>query len=340
MIKPQHFTALAAVTLLSVAFAAGLYTSSNRWASGTVEGALLLPELDRQINKIGSVEIVQGTKKLTLERAGDGWKVKDRNGYPASAEKVRSLLVALAGAQLIEPKTASKDRHPLLELEDPSAKDAKSKGVRIRDTAGKPLAEVVLGKSRYDAFGSGRGGTYVRRLGDAQTWLATGEPKATAELKDWVSPAVFAMATDKISKLTIEHPGEAPLVIEKSDSKDGKFKFAQMPEGQKLKQGVTIDQIAQAFGSIDLDDVRKLDAAPAGDGVSTFKLEEDGGPIVTFRLRKDADGQWLSVTAVGENTAKARADEINAKTTGWEFKIQPWKADQINKRHADLFETS
>lgn len=339
MIKPQHFTALAAATLVSVALAAGIYTSSNRWSSGRTEGALLLPDFNRQINRVGAVEITQGPKKLTLERTGERWTVKERNGYPANADKVRNLLVTLAKAELIEPRTAAKDKHSLLELEDPSGKDAKSKGVRIRDTAGQPLAEVVIGKSRWDAFGSGRGGIYVRRLGDAQTWLATGEPKVSPDFKDWVAPTVYEMVSDKISKLTIEHPGEEPLVIEKGDGKDGKFKLAQVPEGKKLKPGV-VDPIAAAFASIDLDDARKLDATPSGDGVSTFKLEQEGGPTVTFRLRKEGDGQWLSFTAAGEGDMKAKADQINAKGTGWEFKLPSWKADQLNKRRADLFETS
>ena len=114
-----------------------------------------------------------------------------------------------------------------------------------------------------------------------------------------------------------------------------------MPDGKKLKQGVTIDSIVEAFGSLDLDDVRKLDAAPASDNVQVLKLESEGGPVVTFRLRKDGDASWLSLSATGpEGDAKKRADEINAKAQGWEYKIPNWKAEQIGKRRADLFETS
>ena len=44
-----------------------------------------------------------------------------------------------------------------------------------------------------------------------------------------------------------------------------------MPEGKKLKAGV-IDQIAQGFASINLEDVRKLDAVPAGDKVTVLRV--------------------------------------------------------------------
>ena len=340
MIKPKHFTVLAGVTIISVVLAAGLYASANRFSPGRVEGQLLVPALARDVNTVAAVEIAQGGKKLTVERSGEQWKLKERAGYPANAEKARALVLALASAEAIEPKTANKDRYSLLELEDPAAKDAKSRHVRVLDDKGKPLADVILGKSRGDAFGSGRGGFYVRRPSDAQTWLASGEPKATAEVRDWVQTGVFSTDTAKITRLTIEHPGEAPLVIEKGGDEKEKFKLAQIPEGKKLKQGAAVDPIPQAFSSIDLEDVRKLDATPAGDKVSVLTLESEGGPKVTFRLRREDDGAWLSLTAAGNGDAKTAADDINAKATGWEYKIPTWKADAMAKRAADLFETS
>ncbi len=341
MIKPQKFAILATATAISVITAAILYSVTNRWSAGKIEGTSLIPGLTRQEKAIASVEIVQGEKKTTLQRDGDKWTVKERAGYPANPERIRQLLSALAGADLIEPKTAAKDRHKQLELEDPAAKDAKSRGIRILDAKGKALAEVVLGKSRYDAFGSGKGGVYVRRLNESQTWLATGDPKGGVEFKDWVSTSAFETDTAKITKLTLEHPGEDPLVIEKSDGKEQKFKLAKMPDGKKLKQGANIDQIAQAFGSVEMEDVRHINATPVGDNVSVMKLESEAGVVTTFRLRKEGDISWLSFQAAGgEGEAKKKADDISAKGAGWEFKIPQWKAEQIGKRRADLFETS
>ena len=341
MIKPQKFAILAGATAASVLAAAVLYSVTNRWSAGKIEGTSLIPGLARQEKTIATVEIVQGEKKTTLQRDGEQWRVKERAGYPANPERIRQLLTALAAADLIEPKTAAKDRHKQLELDDPAAKDAKSRGVRILDAKGKPIAEVVLGKSRYDAFGSGKGGIYVRRLNEAQTWLATGDPKGGVEFKDWVSTTAFETDTAKITKLTLEHPGDEALVVEKGDGKEQKFKLAKMPEGKKLKQGANVDQIAQAFASIEMEDVRRIEATPLGDNVSVLKLESEGGMVTTFRLRKEGDISWLSFQAAGgEGDVKKKAEEISAKATGWEFKIPQWKAEQIGKRRADLFETS
>jgi hypothetical protein len=340
VIKPRQFTILAGAAIVSTLLAIGLYASANRWSQGRVEGQRLAPDLAANVNSVTTVEIAQGDQKLTIERTGEQWKIKERNGYPANAEKARGLVLQLSAAQLIEPKTASKDRYSLLQLEDPKGKEAKSRQVRVLDDKGKPLADVILGKSRFEAFGSGRSGFYVRRPGETQTWLASGEPKAALDIKDWVAATVFSTDTAKITRLTLQHPGEPDLVIEKGTDKDQKFKLAQMPDGKKLKQGVTIDQIPQGFSSIDLEDVRKLEATPTGDNVSVLTLEGEGGLKVAFCLRKESDASWLSFSANGEGDAKKQADEINAKGTGWEFKIPSWKADAIGKRAADLFETS
>ena len=339
-ITPPQFAVLSAVTFLTVVTAAASYSYFNRWTPGKVEGAVLLPVLARDVGNAALIEVSQADRKLVLERSGEQWRLKDRDGYPANGERVRALLLTLQRAEVIERKTAAADKHKLLELEDPTGKDAKSRSVRVIDKQGRPIADIVLGKARADAFGSGKGGTYVRRPTETQTWLATGELKPAVEPRDWVQTSVFEQDAAKIKRITLEHPGEEPIVIEKSDG-DQKFQLAAVPDGQKLKGGVTVDPIAQGFAMIDLDDVRKLDGAPSGDKVSVLKVETEAGLVATFRLRRDGEASWLSLVATGgEGDAKKSADDLNARAKGWEFKVPQWKADQIGKRRADLFETS
>jgi hypothetical protein len=355
VIKPHQFIGLAAASAVSLLLALGLYASSNRWSAGKVEGAAFLPDLAKRINSVGAIEVTQGGNTLTIGRDGNAWKVRERGGFPANAEQARSLLVALAQAQLVEPRTSIREKLGLLELEEPTDKDAKSRRVRILDTAGSVISDLVVGKTRFDAFGSGKGGIYVRRSAETQSWLATGDPKVTAEIKDWIDTKVFTGETAKVVKVRIETPGEGELVIEKAPppevktedakgpstpttAKNTKFRLVSTPDGKQLKQDVKLDDIVDAFGSINLDDVRKLEAPPAADKTQVVTLETEGAPNVTFRLRKDGEAHWISLIAAGEGDAKKKADEINAKAQGWEFKIPNWKAELIGKRPADLFE--
>jgi Domain of unknown function (DUF4340) len=335
--KPRTIAELGIVALVAIVVAAATYIAQNRWSQAKVTGAPLFPGLASQGGKIARIELRQGDKKLALERKEQNWLLADRGGYPVKAEPVRTLLVRLAEAQLVEPKTRKSDRFAMLELEDAGAKDTKSREVRLLDQQGAVIAQAIIGKKRIDAFGSSKSGTYVRWPDDAQAWLANADVQVSASVRDWVEPTLLDLEASKIKAVTVEIPNEAALKIER-EGEAGKHKLVTVPAGKKLKQGADVDQIVRALGSIDLEDVRKLD--PASGEVSTARLEADGGLAVTLRLRKDGEDTWLSLTATGEGDAKKQADEITARSKDWEFKISPAKATAILKRPADLFEAS
>ena len=105
--------------------------------------------------------------------------------------------------------------------------------MRLLDAKGGVIAEAVVGKKRSDAFGFGKVGTYVRKPGDAQTWLANVELDASAELKDWIKTEVFQVDSSKVSRVTIEIPGEQPLKVERgADKKLGRRRHPAGPEAE------------------------------------------------------------------------------------------------------------
>jgi len=334
--KPMHFVTLAIVALVSVALALTSYAANNTWTPGRVTGARMFPTLASNAGNVAAIEVRQGTKQLTIEKADNGWRLKERGGYPVPADKVRALMVSLAEADLVEAKTRVADRYGLIDLEDPTGAAAKSRSVRLLDAKGGVVAEAVVGKKRSDAFGFGKVGTYVRKPGDAQTWLANAEVDASADLKDWIKTDVFQVDSSKVSRVTIEIPGEQPLKVERGADK--KLAVLGIPPGLKLKDEGAGDAIARAAAYVDFDDVRKLPAGAAPKDASTVKLEAENGPTVSLRLRKDGDAQWLTVTATGEGDAKKAADDITARTAGWEYQIGKSKADSLLKRRSDLLE--
>ena len=339
--KPRAFAALAVVTVAALVLAIATYAAQNRWSHVKVSGAGLVPGLAAQASGIAKIELKQGEKALTLARDKEAWSLADRGGYPAKPEAVRALLVKLAGAELVESKTRNKDRYALLELEDPAAKDAKSRLLRLLDDKGGVIAEAVVGKKRLDAFGGNKSGTYVRKPGDAQTWLANADLDVSVAMRDWVQTGVLDVPAAKIAKVTVEIPGEEPLVIARDAGDATKYALVGMPEGKKLKEGAGIDAIVRAAGNIDLEDVRKPAAAAAPGDVSIAKIEADGGLAVTVRLRKEGADTWVALEAGGaDGDAKKTAEDITTRTQGWEFKVPAHKAQSILKRRADLFEAS
>jgi hypothetical protein len=338
--KPKAFAALAVATVACLALAITTYAAQNRWAQAAVSGTALFPTLAAQAGNVAKVELKQGDNAIILARGKEGWTLADRANYPAKAEAVRALIVKLAQAELVEAKTRNKDRYALLELEEPGGKDAKSRQLRLLDDKGAVLADAVIGKRRYDAFGSNRSGTYVRKPGDAQTWLSNADLDLTVAVKSWVNPGVLDIAAAQIGKVIVEMPGEEPLTIERDGSDKSKYTIAAIPDGKKLKAGAGPDSVVRAAGNIEMEDVRKAGGAPGTDA-GTVKLEGDGGLAVTLKLRKDGEDSWVSIEASGsDGDAKKTADEVNARAKGWEFKIPAHKAQSILKKRDELFEAS
>ena len=253
---------------------------------------------------------------------------------------MRALLVRLAQAELVEAKTRKADRYALLELEDPAAKDAKSRSSGRSTPRAALIAEVVVGKQRDDAFGAGKGGTYVRKPGDPQTWLASGEIEAPTASRDWIKPQVFDTDSAKISKLTVEIPGEEPLKIERGADKDAKVRVRRpAARGQEAEGRLRRRCIVRAAGSIELEDVRKLAATPSGQGLEQGHVRDGRRPQ---GHATPPQGAGCTTGCRSRRPARAmprsKADEIEARVGGWEFKVPAGKAGVLLKRRAELID--
>ena len=72
--------------------------------------------------------------------------------------------------------------------------------------------------------------------------------------------------------------------------------------------------------------------------VVSFKMRD--GLEGTMRMRREdgADNFWLQFAVSGEGDAKARAEELTNRLSGWEFKLPAGKTNALLKRRAELFE--
>lgn len=332
---PRTFVKLAIAAAATSLAALAVYAANAPWSDVKTVGAKLAPSLASG-TRAGSIAIAQDGTTLTLVADKDNrWSLKERANYPADPEPVRRLLVALAQAEKVEPKTKSAERHAILEVEAP-AKGAKSRSVEVFDAKGASLGSHIVGKRKFDAFGQGKSGTYVRGAKDAQVWLVNADIEASTEVRRWIKPGIFETDGAKLADVKLEVAGEPPIEITRVD---GKLAFKDLPgDGKKLKDAGAADAIARAAAQLEAEDVRKLEQTPAGAGVSIVTLKGDKGLEVVLRLRRDGETPWVSVTASGDGEAKATADAINAKAKGWEYKLATAKADQILKKRADLVE--
>lgn len=338
---PKQFASLAAAAGLSLIVAIAVHATRQPWAPGASGTTKLFPDLAADAGKVARVSITQGGDTLTLEKSGDPksgdkWLMKSQDGYPASTDKVRALIAALADARLLEPKTRLAARHAALEVDDPAGKLSRARLIRLEDQSGTVLAEVIAGKSKPAAHTSGAGAeTYVRRPGDDQSWLASSDIAGDAKLKSWAEPRVYETPGDTVTSLSVELPGQPAYVIKRGD--DGAHTLADIPAGKRVKYVNMIDNIVEAATFLDLDKVRKATSTPTGD-VSTVTFETTTGLKITLKIRRDKDDTWVTIEAKGENEAKQAAADIAARAGGWEFAILPSKADTMLKKYDDLLE--
>src|SRR5688500_14284539 len=153
-----------------VAVAVALWVGNSRVPKHEVDGSgAAVPGLDAAVNEAKQVRIVGAGEKpiATLARGDDGWTGVEK-GYPADLSKVRELLLKLSDAKLVEPKTSVAESYAKLGVED--VKSADAKGVRLEIDGLKAPARLIVGN--YN--GRSGDGTFVRREGEAQSWLASG----------------------------------------------------------------------------------------------------------------------------------------------------------------------
>lgn len=341
----KSFNLLAIAAVVSLVTAGLVHSAYDTWNVENVSGEKLFPGFDRDANQVGQLAIQQGEKKLEFHKAKGSWTIANRGGYPAKTESVQQLLVRIARAELVEAKTKDPKRYGLLELEDPSGKDAQSTMIGLRDAGGKTIGELVVGKRRQSAFGQGRSGVYVRRPGNDQTWLSNVSIRPTFDVSDWVEPVFFRIGDAKVKALTLKTPdgGDVQIVAEekKGDKKEDTFKFAAIPDGKKLKKDVDASVIVRGLETFELTDVRKrADAKLPKDAVTIPAVieTEKGMKLEAELVRIGEDDRWLSLKVVEDGKDAKAAKSFREKLDGWQFKIADWRARQVFKTAGEMFE--
>jgi hypothetical protein len=337
--KPQNFVALLTAAVLSLAVAVTAYVSSRPWTAATGKGEAMLPALRPAEDKIAAIEIVQGSNTVKLALKDGKWVVASQEDYPASVDAVRKLLLNASEASLVERKTAKKDMLGLLGLSDPKVSGASSRLIRFLDANGNPIAEVVAGNSKSEAFGVSKNGTYVRIPGSDQSWLADRPVDGSANLSDWVKTRVIDIPTNSIKTASIEVAGQPAYAVDR-DTDGSTHKLAQMPPGKKLKYVNSVDEIIESASYVDFKGVRKAGKADSLPSAGKATFETDKGLKIGLDIKSDGKQAWIIVTPAGSGDAKKDADDIAALVTGWEFEIPVAKVSGLLKKEDDLLENA
>lgn len=327
---------LASATVVFVAIAIVVLASGDRGVSRAAPGQPAFPALAAKLGEVAWVTVSRGGTTMTFIRDGDTWLVAEKGKYPANAAKISQIVRAMADLTLVEPKTQNPDLYPRLEVEDPAS--GKSALVAVKDKSGGDLAQAIVGKRRYDRLGAGNDGVYVRKPGEAQSWLARGSLDPSGDPASWLDRQILDIPEKKIAKVTLTQPDGSKLVISRA-APDKSFAVEDAPADTKFKNESTIGGPAAALETLDLDDVKPAAELPVPDkDVATASFTTFDGLTVDLRLMERDKSNWIAIAATGSGSAEAEAKKIEHKVSHWTYAIPAYKANLLKTKLADLVE--
>lgn len=334
--QSRSLVLLASATAVLVAIAIVVLSSGDRGVSRVAPGQPAFPMLAATLGDVASVTVSRDGTTMTLIRDGDSWLVAEKGNYRANAAKISQIVRAMADLTLVEPKTQNPDLYPRLEVEDPG--NGKSALVAVKDKSGGDLAQAIVGKRRYDRLGAGNDGVYLRKPGEAQTWLARGTLDPSGDPASWLDRQVIDIPEKKIAKVTLIQPDGGKLVISRS-APEAKFAVEDAPADAKFKSESATSGPATALETLDLDDVKPAGELKVPDkDVATASFTTFDGLTVDLRLVERDKSNWIAISATGSGPAEAEAEKIEDKVSHWSYAIPAYKANLLKTKLADLIE--
>lgn len=250
MMNKKTLVRLGVVCVVAIAASAAINRSRQPVSEYSAQAGSLVEGLKDKINEVSALTVaVPGQQSaVTLKRSENGWQVVDKGGYPADVGKLREYLLRVADSNLIEQKTASRERYTELGVSDLSEPDAKGIQIKIEGLA-KPV-DFIAG-----VFNTKSSGTYVRRVDEAQSWLATGNLIADRNASDWLQKDLANISADRIASVTITQADGKTLRVFKNAPTDAQYSIADLPKGREAVSEYAANGLASALADLDIDDV-------------------------------------------------------------------------------------
>jgi hypothetical protein len=295
----KHFSWLFALTV-AVAVVIGLLPERVGRES-TFEVRLLLPELAGSVNEIDEISIVRGGEQAvaTMHRSEAGWSVEEAGGYPADWPRLRSLLVALAQAQVVEPKTANPEYYDRLGLRDVAEEE--SKALRVRIGAGADAPALLVGDAAPD-----RDGQYVRLEGEDRAFLIDRALEVPRETRDWLNRQIVDIGEAEVVEVEITQADGERVLLKKRSADDADFVLQNLPEGREVQSSWTVNAPGGGLADLRLDEVRPAEDIDIEQAVRLRMLTADGLQV-DAELAEVDERHWIRLQASVHTPAAAVA---------------------------------
>lgn len=363
----KSLTILGIGTIVTALVAMLTLSKSEMLVQATQEHAKLFPNLMASINDVDKVIVKRKDGEYALERKGETWGLAEKGDYPVEMESVRKALIAVANMTTIEGKTSDPSRYDALGVQDPDKEGSKSVLLTLKDKAGKELAALIVGKE-HDVKGSMSAQRYVRKPGEAQSWLVDGNVELKEKASDWLQKKILEVKRDRIRSVEVTQPEGELLAVDRAVPEQNDFTLVDIPEGKELIYPTAPGSLSSGLEYVNLDDVEpagKVDFSQAPGPSAKFKTFD--GLVVTVQT-KDQDGKsYARFTASYEapppepakpadekgdgdkpedkkpaatkktpEEVQKEVEDLNARLSPWTFQISSYSRATFAKKKSEL----
>lgn len=326
---PKGFLGLAAATFLTTAGAAvSIFMQPSPGPVAFVDEPAF-PALRANPDAVAKVTIQTKDGNVTLTRASpETWIAPDHYEYPASSERINRLVRQLNDMRLIEAKTSNEERFSRLEVEDLSD-DSNTRLIRLEDGEGGVIMEVLVGKRVFRLTGTQPSGTYIRLLGEEQSWLASGGFELDPQVQTWLEQLIVEVPGEQVARVEIT-PAEGDSYVVSREAKGGDFVLEGLAENEVLNRESDLRQLQSALTSLRFADVTPRSEVTWPEDSYVAKVTTFDGLDLTVELALIDDTPWATLTAknavlpAGEvitDEVKQLVESINNRSRGWTFHI-------------------
>lgn len=331
--RRRNLSILAAVAIVMVVLALLALIHQSREVASHYQPEPFLPGLASQTREVAHLRLVSKTGTVDVQFKPDkGWVVTSHDDYPASFEHVRETVVGLAALETIEPKTARADWLHYLDLDAPPKGDGVS--VTLEDGQGHTIASIITGKNVEIGDPSGAVGLFVRKADSDQSWLVRSVFQPKADVKEWLDKQLLDVDLGRIQEVDV-NPAEGPSYEIRRDKPNvADLALVDIPKGREIAYQGATDGVAGAITGFSFDDIQPARNFDFSDTAHVSRLVTrtfDGLAVTVNTIQKGQDF-WATVSAEGaadKPQAQKQARAIDARTSGWAYKLPPYKGHQF-----------
>jgi hypothetical protein len=345
-------------------------TSRDQAAQADFTPRPLFPGLTSKVNDVASLEVATPKALFRIERgaSADQWAMPSRNGYPVRADLVRKNVLGIAGLETVEPRTDKPEFYDRLQVSEPDRyqpADEAAKAdpgpilVRLVDADAKPIAAVIVGKTRSVPAGGKPGQMHVRKPDEARAWLAQGHLEIPADPVQWLVKDLIRIERSRVAAATVTHADGEKLRLlrgpEKTDGSGIDFVLADLPKGMKPTSAFDVNAVAGALSYPTFEDVAKASEHDFSKATVTEIVTLDGIRATIRTIPAGQDKKFWIAIAVAYDAALAKPNPDNKdllspdeaekqanaairRVDGWAYLVPDYSARDFTRRLKDLIE--